>query len=449
MTFTDLTRRHGNICWSAGLAFITTLVIVRNAHADIPNPPQVLSGIINQFSQAASGWETAIQQAAVWLFWTLAGIEIAWTGVKLALEGADLKQFAGELVRRIMFIGFFFAVLKNSESWASAIVKSLMQIGVNAGGASAVSPDNVLSAGITLTTNIMSTMQMSIKAIPGDLTIAIGGIIIIVVFGLLAAMLVLALVEMYIALSAGIILLGFGGCSWTNDFAKKYLTYCVSVGMKLMVIELIIGIGMQIVQGWTTSFTQFQQSNTQMVCCIGASIVMLALTKSIPEILQGLVTGVSIGANTGILTASAAVAGAGAAMSASVAGGGMAVTEAAKSGWQQSAGGAAGTMGVTSGGGGGGGGGSPGKSGFPGMAGTFARVASAAYLGTGALGRAAATDVGGRITGANRGFGTMGGRMAADMRKERLGDTNQSTGEGGGRAKTGVSGNISPGGDET
>ena len=58
-------------------------------------------------------------------------------------------------------------------------------------------------------------------------------------------------------------------------------------------------------------------------------------------------------------------------------------------------------------------------------------------------------DVGGRITGANRGFGTMGGRMAADMRKERLGDTNQSTGEGGGRAKTGVSGNISPGGDET
>ena len=38
--------------------------------------------------------------------------------------------------------------------------------------------------------------------------------------------------------------------------------------------------------------------------------------------------------------------------------------------------------------------------------------------------------------------------MAADMRKERLGDTKQSTGEGGAKAKTGVSGNISPGGDE-
>ena len=378
MPFTDSVKRCACLRWCACLAFITTLAVARRACADVPQPTQLLQGIVNQFSSAASSWGTVIQQAALNLFWLLAGIEIAWTGIKLALEGADLKQFAGELIRRIMFIGFFLAVLLNSESWSSAIVKSLMQVGANASGQSSISPDNIFTDGLNLANQVVGTISLSsVKGAIASLSIMIGALIVVIVFALLAAMLVLALVESYIALNAGIILLGFGGCSWTSDFAKKYLMYCVSVGMKLMVIELIMGVGMQLVQGWTSNFQNVQQSSSQLFCVIGASIVMLALVKSIPDILQGLVTGVSVNAHTGLLTAAAAAGGAAAGMAASVAGGGMAVAEAAKSGWQQSAGGATGTMGGTSGGSGGGG--SPGKGGFPGLAGGFARVASAAY----------------------------------------------------------------------
>lgn len=448
-----LPMRRGRQIWPwlvACSVFAMPLMMATSAWADIPQPQSVLQSIIDQFQSAAGSWEPVLQQYALGLFWLLAGIEFAWTGIKLVLEGADFKQFAGELIRRIIFIGFFLAVLLNASSWSSAIINSLRQAGQNAssagGGVTVISPDNVFTAGLEVASQVSQTV--SFWHAESSLALLIASIIIVIVFALLAAMLMLALIEMYIAINAGVILLGFGGCSWTSDFAKKYLTYCVSVGMKLMVIQLLIGLGQQMVLNWCSNMTNIQQSNQEILAIIGASIAMYALVKSVPDILQGLITGVSVNAHTGLLTVAAAAGGAALAAGGMAAGAGMAVTEAAKSGWQQSAGGAAGTMGGISGGGGSGGGGSPGKGGFPGLAGGFARVASAAYLGAGALGRAAASDVGGRITGANRGFGTMGGRMAADMRKERLGDTKQSTGEGGAKAKTGVSGNISPGGDE-
>jgi type IV secretion system protein TrbL len=443
MTFTDRMKR------GACLAFIMTMAVAARAHADVSQPTQLLSGIVNQFSSAAGSWDSAIQQAALKLFWLLAGIEIAWTGIKLALEGADLKQFAGELVRRILFIGFFLAVLLNSQSWSSAIVKSLVQVGANASGVSSLSPDNVFIAGLNVANQVLSAVSqtsVSLKGAAAAIGIMIAALVVIIVFALLAAMLVLALVESYIALNAGIILLGFGGCSWTSDFAKKFLMYCVSVGMKLMVIELIIGVGMQLVTGWTGNYQNIQQSNSQLFCVIGASIVMLALTKSIPDIIQGLVTGVTVSAHTGLATAAAAAGGAALGAGATMAGGGMALKEAALAGWQQAG---AGAQAASMGGGGSSHGGSS-KSGFPGLASGFKRVAGAAYYGAGAFGSAAAADVRQRVTGEERGFGTMGGRLARRIREENLGAVKSNTGaggsEGGGKTRSGVSGNISPGG---
>ena len=50
------------------------------------------------------------------------------------------------------------------------------------------------------------------------------------------------LVESYFVISSGVILMGFGGSQWTNQFAINIIRYAVSVGAKLFMVQLVIGL---------------------------------------------------------------------------------------------------------------------------------------------------------------------------------------------------------------
>ena len=73
--------------------------------------------------------------------------------------------------------------------------------------------------------------------------------IVIVAYAIIAAQLLVALVESYIVIGGGILLLGFSGSRWTKFFSERYLSYVASVGVKLFVLYLIMGIGMSIAAG--------------------------------------------------------------------------------------------------------------------------------------------------------------------------------------------------------
>ncbi|MGO8484923.1 type IV secretion system protein, partial [Rhizobium leguminosarum] len=68
--------------------------------------------------------------------WILATIEIGIAAVWLAIQSASLDRWFAELVRRIMFIGFFAFVLRQGPTFARAVVDSIFQIGAGAGSAS-------------------------------------------------------------------------------------------------------------------------------------------------------------------------------------------------------------------------------------------------------------------------------------------------------------------------
>src|SRR6478609_56228 len=67
----------------------------------------VLTTLQTQITSAAKGWETTTMDAARSLFWILAVIEVGIAAVWLAIQAASLDSWFAELVRRIMFIGFF------------------------------------------------------------------------------------------------------------------------------------------------------------------------------------------------------------------------------------------------------------------------------------------------------------------------------------------------------
>jgi type IV secretion system protein TrbL len=71
----------------------------------------------------------------------------------------------------------------------------------------------------------------------------------------------MTLVEMYIMIGAGAVMLGFTGSRWTMSFGEKYIGYCLSIGVKLFVTYVILGLGLQLFPtDVTTCTTQVGQS---------------------------------------------------------------------------------------------------------------------------------------------------------------------------------------------
>ena len=297
----------------------------------------VLTSLQSQITTAAKGWETTVTNAARSLFWILAAIEIGIAAVFLAAQAASLDGWFAEIVRRVMFIGLFAFVLSEGPTFAKAVVDSLFQIGANGGAAS---PADVFNAGLAVATKMSEKIQFGLFE---DNALAIAAVfamvVVVIAFSLVAAIFVSVMVEMYIGLLAGMIMLGLGGSSYTKDFAVRYLTYAFSVGMKLMALVMIAKIGSEVLIGLANDATVGDEFQTALAIA-GIAVVVFIIAMYVPNILQGVVQGASVtggmeairhggqgasfAAGAGFLAAGAAGAGFAAAQSARASGSSMA-----------------------------------------------------------------------------------------------------------------------------
>ena len=251
----------------------------------------LLTNLENEIATAAQGWETTILDAARSLFWILAGIEVGIAAVWLAISAASLDTWFAELVRRIMFIGLFVFILEQGPDFAKAVVDSLFQIG--AGGGSA-SPANVFNAGLEVASAMSAKAQFGLFE---DNALAIAAVfamvITVICFSLVAAIFVSVMVEMYVGLLAGMIMLGLGGSSFTKDFSVRYLIYAFSVGMKLMALVMIARIGSEVLINLANSTTTGDEFLATLAIA-GISVVVFIIAMYVPNIVQGMVQGVSV-----------------------------------------------------------------------------------------------------------------------------------------------------------
>lgn len=296
----------------------------------------------------------------------------------LALSLGEFQEFVAQVVRKIIVLGLFMALLIFGRTWAAAILDSLIiaagTANTHAGGATSISPSNILDTGFMVCSMIAS--RMSVFNPSEALAFVIAGFIIMICYALIAAQMLLIYVQSYVVLNAGVILLGFGGLSFTREITLKYFQAALSVGAKLFVMILVVGLGQQVVISWVTPFTIDLR---QLFLFIGASIVLLALVKAVPDMVGDLINGFSWGAGEPLSRAM-------------IQGGRI----AASATFAAATGGAGAVMAVT-------------------QAAKLSHSGSGSF--TGNLASAVKDDISGRITGENRGFGTMGGRMAESMKK--------------------------------
>jgi len=393
--------------------------------------------IVDLYRNGAENWEGPLLTIARRLFGLLVLCEFAWAMIRQVLKGSDLAEFAGEIVNQIMYIGFFLFLMTNSTELAHAIIDSFRKAGDIAssasGGSAGVRPSDIFEAGLKIATaTLKAALAAGATAIPEAIGMIIAAVFTLCAFALIGAYMIIALVESYIISSAGVLMMGFGGSRMTKDYAVKALTYAVSVGAKLFVMQLIVGLGEGLMKTMSAGVTPGTMMKPEDIfTMLGFAIVLVVLTKTIPDQVQGLINGVSAN-SSGNMMASAVSGAVGGAIGGAL-GASNAVAQSFRLASQQLAGEGGGEKGA-----GGGGEGSGEKSG--GALAAMGRVAGQAGKLSAMAGKnlagAAASDFGARLAGHGE-KGSMGGRMAHQMSKASRELAREQKLEGGGGAKDG------------
>lgn len=261
-------------------------------------PTTILNEITQQYHNATNGWYSYLFPIASRLFGLLAVIELAWSGIWWACEKSDVSSLWTELLKKILVIGFFYTIMLNAQSWIPAIIQSFEMAGSGASHFNSLYPSDVFDQGVSLASALFIPLQKAgwtdIGNIGGWLIGGLAAIIILLAFAVISALLVVTLVESYIVVGAGVLMLGFSGSRWTSQFAANYLSYAVSVGAKLFVLFLVVGVGATVSSHWASILPTEELKNfTPLLEVLGGSVVFMMIALSVPSKAASIVSGAS------------------------------------------------------------------------------------------------------------------------------------------------------------
>ncbi|MBA1883827.1 P-type conjugative transfer protein TrbL, partial [Escherichia coli] len=255
-----------------------------------------MNGLLTDIHNASAQWGPKLQGYARNLLFLLAGIQFVWTFGNLIWQSADVGEMFRELIKFVMTIGFFLALLTYSTEWSTAIVNSFREAGSQASGfAQELMPGDVFTLAIKLAQKVLS--NISLFDLETAVVIALSGVIILLCFAFIAAFMFVTLVESYVIINAAVLFIGFGGSQWTREFAIAPLRYAVAVGAKLFVLTLIVGLIMSVSDRW---FANYDGTIGPTLTLLGLSLVCAYLSRSIPELIAGMITGSSFGGGSAI-----------------------------------------------------------------------------------------------------------------------------------------------------
>ena len=299
------------------------------------------------FNTTVATWITSALGWAKNLFFILVGIEFAWTVAMWAIEKSDLQAFAAALVRKIMFVGFFYFLLVNGGPLMATVITSFGMAADQIAGLSGdfqfntVTPVRFIKIGLDLFGGMTSyTPNNTTPAEALDLQ-QMTAVAVLTMFVALGVQIFLYQLEGLLICSAGVIFLGFGGSKFTEQFVMRYLTYAFGVGVKIFMFLLVLGVMAPVLDDMIATIASIgtgKMTLTDAVPIYVVTMMMMLLARNVPGIASSLAANIgSSDSGQGALGGMASSKG-GQALSSAASKLGMTGGGAARSGAQSSAG---------------------------------------------------------------------------------------------------------------
>ncbi|HFO1150676.1 TPA: P-type conjugative transfer protein TrbL [Pseudomonas aeruginosa] len=196
-------EQHQFLLWVV-LLLLASFAFASNASAaDLHDPSGSFTGLLDLVKNSAAQWDGKLRGYAKTLFWLLASIQFVWTFMPLVFRQADFGEIVGELIRFILVIGFFYALLLFSAEWADKVVDSFRTAGASAAGlgTSQIRPGDIFGTSIELANTIGDVETWN----PLTATmVALAGLLVLLCFAFIAAFMGLTIIESYVVINASV-----------------------------------------------------------------------------------------------------------------------------------------------------------------------------------------------------------------------------------------------------
>lgn len=249
---------------------------------------EIISDIVRTFKDETDKWYDKIVDGAKYLFSLIIFFELAWTSTKAALQQMSMQDYFINFVMVTLSACFFLAVINNYQEWSQALVFGLQKF---AGTLTTVytNEDNPFVVASKFFELIDKKFDgLGILSDAGlILGLVLAGFIMTVCFGLITAKMIVIKCEVLVGMLAALLLIPFGASQTFKEYAINALKYGLSVGFKLFVMQLIIGVG----YGFLSKLLiDFSVSTYNVFMVISFALILLCLVFTLPDTIASLVS---------------------------------------------------------------------------------------------------------------------------------------------------------------
>lgn len=272
--------------WGGPLAAaVLACLLVVLVTADAGAQSGVLDTTQSAYRSTLRTWLGPMSALARRLFVLLAALEIAVSGLIYMLRRDSLDEIAAKFLLKFLLLSVVLMLITGAGIWLPPIVNSLAYAGSAAGvGSVAAGPSEVVDLGVYLAFWKIDTtgLPLAPSSFVTALFALVARLVVIGAFLWVAAMLVLAWVESYVALAGGVLFLGFGGFRATAQYAENYLGYLVFLGIRLFLLYLLVGVGTTILTNTLDTMPTAMEPR-QMAEVMAVAIIFAVLVLRIPS----------------------------------------------------------------------------------------------------------------------------------------------------------------------
>lgn len=322
------------------------------------------TGILDTMLATIAGYTTGSSGTITGYATSLYGILILLDFILAVLLNIGETDHIKQLVRKVLFYGFWIWIIREWGTLCDALLDSLMITGTAVGGVDASvlkTPSLLIDKGFVVAYpywQYASDMSwIEITASPLNWLMAVIGYAgVVLAFGILALQIFITYVEFYIASALLLIFIPWGSFKYTSFVAEKAIGAVISYGTKLMMLGAVYGLSSGIIDSMTITLNNGEPDPSTVLASMLGPFALCLLCWQAPGMAAGLMTGApTLSAGTAAGTAVAGFAGAAAGGSAGAGIGSMAMSTGSSAARAGAALAGAATAGSTAGGPGAGG----------------------------------------------------------------------------------------------
>ncbi|MFI3246240.1 MAG: P-type conjugative transfer protein TrbL [Ferrimonas sp.] len=245
-----------------------------------------ISELLDTFKSAAEVWPPIIREHTTYLFWGLATISFTWGFVELALKGqAEAPAVIAEVVRRVIALGFFWWLFQEGPNLAGSIVDSFLALGSRLGG-QIIEPTGIFDLGYNVVSSVINAMSW--KAPVSALIYGFAALAVLIIIAFISLQMTVLLIQYYVILYGGVVMLALGGSEWTRNYALGYFKLILGLGVKFLVMQLIVHLALGVLNPIIATDTI---SADAILLLVPTLIITWGLIREIPQLAQSLVNG--------------------------------------------------------------------------------------------------------------------------------------------------------------